>query len=142
MRPLYQTELASTYKGVRSALVALKDRLRDVQASDDSIATVELALAEALNNVVEHAYAERDDGWIALRVDQTAQGLFCEIQDQGKPMPDGKAPVGRLGDLGNSLEEMPEGGFGWFLIRELARDLQYARIEGRNHLSFDIDVPI
>lgn len=34
------------------------------------------------------------------------------------------------------LEDIPEGGYGWFLIRSLTKDLAYHRINGTNHLSF------
>ena len=33
-------------------------------------------------------------------------------------------------------QDLPEGGFGWFLIRELTHDLTYRRDGSRNHLSF------
>ena len=36
----------------------------------------------------------------------------------------------------HAVEELPEGGFGWDLIRQLTTGLAYARVEGRNELTF------
>jgi serine/threonine-protein kinase RsbW len=37
-------------------------------------------------------------------------------------------------------DDLPEGGFGWFLIRELTKDLQYVRHEDQNRLTFSIPI--
>ena len=37
-------------------------------------------------------------------------------------------------------QDLPEGGFGWFLIRSLTRDLTYLREDGYNMLCFCVDV--
>jgi serine/threonine-protein kinase RsbW len=53
-------------------------------------------------------------------------------------MPKETLPEGRLiarADVSN----LPEGGFGWFLIRALSRDLDYRRVGGRNLLSFRLN---
>ena len=43
-------------------------------------------------------------------------------------------------DLDVAREDLPEGGFGWFLIRQLAWDVRYVR-EGRtNRLFLAIDL--
>jgi serine/threonine-protein kinase RsbW len=55
-------------------------------------------------------------------------------------MPEGKAPNGSPAPLDCDTEELPEGGFGWFLIRDLAHELNYTRISGKNLLSFRISV--
>ena len=97
---------------------------------------VELVLAEALNNVVEHAYAGRN-GQIELTIQRSQSGLRCAIVDEGHPMPNGTLPTGNL-DAAFSSDSLPEGGFGWHLIRSLSHDLRYDRQKGRNHLSFRI----
>ncbi|MDH2326634.1 ATP-binding protein [Cereibacter sp. SYSU M97828] len=93
--------------------------------------TAQIVLAEVLNNIVEHAYAEQGGG-IDLLLWVEAGGLRCVVTDRGAPMPSGRLPKGRSPHPG----DLPQGGFGWFLIRSLARDLRYRRAEGRNELSF------
>ena len=59
------------------------------------------------------------------------------IVDEGLVMPDGQLPKGRrLGGPGVALEDLPEGGFGWHLIRSLCADLTYSRVDRQNRLAF------
>ncbi len=96
--------------------------------------TAEIVMAEALNNIVEHAYAAQS-GSIEISVDLGQDGLECTIADHGTPMPNHQLPKGDAYDL-ETMDELPEGGFGWFLIRALAQDLQYSRFQDQNFLRF------
>ena len=107
--------------------------LRDL--SPDARGTAELVLAEVLNNVAEHAYAE-GPGQVAVTLTPVAAGVFCLVEDQGSPMPGGHLPKGRLPAVEPGMTDLPEGGFGWHLIRSLTRDLTYLRSGGCNRLSF------
>ena len=126
---------------VRSALGGVLQGLSYLGLSPDLKGTLELVLAEALNNVVEHAHAGRGDGAIEVRVAHDAlEGapiLVCELIDDGAPMPGDGLPTPP--DLGTEIADLPEGGFGWMLIRELARDVNYARCGERNRLRFHLD---
>jgi serine/threonine-protein kinase RsbW len=117
---------------VRAALRRITTAVPVCNLSGDQRGTVELVLAEVLNNVAEHAYADAA-GHVAVTVALIPDGLACEVMDEGAAMPDGQPPEGRLpeGDL-------PEGGFGWHLIRSLTCDLAYRRQRGSNRLSFVI----
>ncbi len=96
----------------------------------------ELVLAEVLNNVAEHAYSD-SGGKVAVTLAQDAGGIRCLIVDEGRAMPGGQPPDGRLPEGQDlALEDLPEGGFGWHLIRSLCADLVYARVAGQNRLSF------
>lgn len=103
--------------------------------SDDR-GTAELVLAEVLNNVVEHAYSG-DSGSVEITLTSVADGLAFLIVDQGKPMPKEQLPAGHLAAVtGVALQDLPEGGFGWHLIRSLTQDLTYVRGPGQNRLRF------
>lgn len=106
-------------------------------AVDDG--TVELVLAEVLNNIVEHAYSDAA-GLITLDLRRARGRLCCLLRDEGRPMPAGCLPPGLAPALGPApaIADLPEGGFGWFLIRSLTRDLHYDREPGCNRLSFSI----
>ncbi len=94
----------------------------------------EIVMAEALNNIVEHAYSAAP-GVIEISIDLGADGLECTIADRGAPMPGHSLPQGNPHVLGE-VQDLPEGGFGWFLIRSLAQDLQYSRFRDQNFLRF------
>ncbi len=120
---------------VRQALRALLDTLMLRALPDPARDTAQLVLAEALNNIVEHAYGPAADGQIEVTLTATAGGLACLIVDRGGPMPQAALPAGRLPEPAAG----PEGGWGWHLIRSLSRDLTYSRSGGRNTLSFQLD---
>ena len=108
-----------------------------LRLAQDHRGMVELVLAEALNNIVEHA-CDRQCGKIYMLLNLGPQDLHCRIEDNGRPMSDGSLPSGEL-QLFDPSGEVAEGGFGWFLIRTLSHDLNYRRIGERNQLSFRIN---
>ena len=103
---------------------------------DDLRGTAEIVLAEVLNNIVEHAYADQA-GDITLRLVRHDGEVHCTVSDTGAPMPGLCLPEGRFQPL-KDLADLPEGGFGWFLIRSLTEGLAYQRSKGRNRLSFQL----
>lgn len=123
---------------VRDGLQALFDTIMLRDLPEDGRGTAEIVLAEALNNIVEHAYA-RHQGDIEITLQLSVSGLVCRIVDTGSPMPDGVLPAGKLKPF-TTDDDLPEGGFGWFLIRTLSRDLEYRRDGNTNLLSFRLDM--
>lgn len=121
---------------VRQALCALFDHLMAGPMCQDARDAAQIVLAEALNNIVEHAYAQ-GPGEIEVMIEFSPLGLACRIIDAGLPMPGGTLPDGTPATLGAG-HDLPEGGFGWHLIRSLSQDLNYRREGGRNMLSFRI----
>jgi len=121
---------------VRAGLALVLAKLAPLCLSNDELGTVELVLAEVLNNVVEHALASTTDTTtIEVRGHHDGFGLHLLIIDQGAPMPTGTAPVALPPDLDVTRADLPEGGFGWFMIHTLASKVQYARIRGENRLN-------
>lgn len=98
----------------------------------------ELVVAEVLNNIVEHAYRDRPAGRIIVCLAFRATGLCADFTDYGCEMPGHGPPEGRAVDLDRPPEALPEGGFGWFLIRSLTTELRYRRADGANHLSLTV----
>lgn len=126
---------------IDSDMMAVRDGLQSLMScdllgglTDESRGTAEIVLAEALNNVVEHAYS-RYPGKIEVLMRRHDPDLQFDISDTGLPMPGAEPPYGHLKEV-LEVEDLPEGGFGWFLIRSLAHNLAYRRIGDRNLLSF------
>jgi serine/threonine-protein kinase RsbW len=132
--PALHLVIPSDPMAVRDGLRALFDTLLLRSLPEDERGTAEIVLAEALNNVVEHAYAN-SPGTIELTVTLNGGGLVCRIVDQGVPLPRGVPPEG----MPPAPDLLPEGGFGWHLIRTLSRDLAYDRIGNMNQLSFRLE---
>ena len=123
---------------VRQALFQLEERLKPLGMDAEDNGTTQIVVAEALNNIVEHAYAKKD-GIIVVEAQVESRGLGFRIIDNGSGMPDGQLPMGELNEIPPETQDLPEGGFGWFLIHELTYELKYERQEGRNLLSFRLD---
>ncbi|MEM6896142.1 MAG: ATP-binding protein, partial [Pseudomonadota bacterium] len=78
--------LSDTFE-VRSSLQALMEDMEGRDYLPEERGTVELVLAEVLNNVAEHAYEEKGDGKIALDMRYQPGGISIALKDYGKPMP-------------------------------------------------------
>lgn len=104
-------------------------------------ADVKIALAEAINNVVEHAYAGITPAEVQVHCRLHQNWLDILISDTGNPLPGFRVPDEVPAPLGSSIDELPEGGFGWFLIHKLTSDIRYERSDGCNRLSLRFDFP-
>lgn len=125
---------------VRRALLDVSALFTDLGVSRFDLEAIELVLAECMNNVVEHAYGRRPGHDFLLHLHLGCDSLFCRIEDGGAPMPGFSLPRGRRRNLAVEMDELPEGGFGWFLIRQLTDDLSYDHVGGVNRLSFRIAI--
>lgn len=137
---IFAAAFPGTPTGVRDALYKIRSRLIAFRTGEEERFSAELVVAEALNNIVEHALAGLQSPAFCLSMQRMHDGVRIEIRDQGRPMPEDCPPLGEAPTLPVDLEELPEGGFGWFLIRQLARDLEYKRIAGENVLSFRLAI--
>ena len=139
-------KLSNTHDGLRVILPgkagAVRRTLEQLVAALDPLGldaeekgTLEIVVAEALKNIVEHAYREFS-GVLEVAMTRKADGLHFVITDYGGEMPDGKMPLGKLLDYPNDPENVPEGGFGLFLIHDLTHELSYRRVGEQNVLRF------
>ena len=108
------------------------------QISSEDAGRLELTLAEVLNNIVEHAYAELPPGPVSLSLHRQGSCLACLIVDEGRPLPGLQAPGGRMQEVANDLRDLAEGGWGWALIRATTVELRYERLEDTNRLTFQL----
>jgi len=124
----------ATEDGVRCVLRDMRSWLAGMGLDEDFCGTAEIALAEALNNVAEHAYPGDASGTAQVELRLTPEGCEFDLTDDGRPMPGLSLPAGQLPPMGGRREAQPEGGFGWFMIRTLSDRLTYTRKAGTNHV--------
>ncbi|MBT8417805.1 MAG: ATP-binding protein [Silicimonas sp.] len=137
---IIEMSFKATFRWVRRAIHETMDALESTGLTAEDLGSVEIVLAEALNNIVEHAYPQGEPGDISLSLRRRNTGLMVEVRDSGRPMPNGRAPIGNHPMAEFQDDPMPEGGYGWFLIRELVQDLIYDRSAGENFLIFRLAV--
>lgn len=136
-----QVTLDPDLAAVRAALNTIITHLSQDGLDQEELWSVEIVLAEALNNIVLHAYADGPADRIALTWSRGPRGYHFHVMDRGAAMPKGRLPLSNNSNLEHA-QTIPEGGFGWFLIRDLARDIDYRRLDGENHLRFRLAVGI
>lgn len=128
---------------VRSGLRQVMDHLKPLALGMDDAGKVEIILAEALNNIVEHALEPHgEDTEIWVRCTHARDGLHLLVIDKGRPMPNCAPPGINQPDVDVAVDNLPEGGFGWFMIHTLAQDVSYSRINDANHLYLRVSVSV
>lgn len=137
----FHLEFESSPIAVRTALGRIIDGLGPLSLDPEEIGTIEIVMAEALNNVVEHAYPEGDPpGPVEIDCAHRDSGLHFRVIDRGRPLPNGDMPIGEAARVDVDMMDMPEGGFGWFIIKDLAREVQYQRRGEHNVLNLRLAV--
>jgi len=135
------SRLALALPGSDAATRKLMRQLREIllarNLTEDTVHTTELVLAEVLNNIVEHAYAS-GPGPIRLTLSHCPGWLGICVRDQGRPLPRELLQGDGTPAPEHHAQDLPEGGFGWHLIRSLTQDLHYQREGEENLLSFRI----
>lgn len=126
----FDLSFAARAPEVRQALLRLRRASVLHGLSADAVECCELVLAEAMNNIVEHAYGDAD-GSLRLTLLRGRHRVICRLMDCGRPMPGLTLPPCRLPVQDDSLAE---GGYGWFLIYSLSKRLHYRRADGMNRL--------
>lgn len=131
--PNLERSCTATPEEVRRLLIALDDFLDGLADKTVPAEDLRIVAGEVLNNVAEHAYDTCEAGPVRFRCVLRPKGFLCRVEDIGREL--GEMPEGKTPDLSGPL---PEGGFGWFLIYQLAEGVRYRRRGARNQLSFTI----
>ncbi|TRW98720.1 ATP-binding protein [Paracoccus sp. M683] len=146
-QPMFHRVLRAQPLLVRDTLADIRRRFA-ADIDEDALGRLELVLAEVMNNVAEHGPWIGETGpdggtlraapMIHICIVRHAGGLSCAVTDDGISLPDGCLLPGAIPDA-HSVD-LPEGGFGWFLIHDLTQELCYYREETRNFLAFRVPV--
>jgi len=99
---------------------------------------IELALAEALTNIVRHGFGSGSGQPVRLRVRERGGALEVDLWDQGRPIPKDRLSLADpsttfLFDPTN-LAGLPEGGMGLALIKAAFHEVRYGSRDGVNRL--------
>lgn len=98
----------------------------------------DLALEEAVSNVISHGYDDQARHEIEVRISVEARTVRAEVADDGRPFdPRQVAPP----DVSAPVEDRPIGGLGAFLIKQSMDDVDYRVVGGRNRLTLSRRLP-
>jgi sigma-B regulation protein RsbU (phosphoserine phosphatase) len=100
---------------------------------DKSLAmSLNLALEEAVTNVIMYAYPQGSDGLVDIEAVIRKDSIDFMVIDSGKAFDPTAVPDA---NIESALEDRPIGGLGIFLVRNIMDTVKYERKEGKNLLS-------
>ena len=100
---------------------------------DQSMAmTLNLALEEAVTNVIMYAYPKGSQGLVDLEAIVRKDSLVFILSDSGKPFDPTAAPSA---DISLNVEERPIGGLGIYMVMNIMDKVEYRRENDRNILT-------
>ena len=137
-QPMFHRVLRARADIVRDTLMDVRRRFAD-DVSQDTLGRLELVLAEVMNNVTEHAAIPAGHirpPSIHISIVRHDTGLACAITDDGVSLPAACILPRSLPVI--DPQDLPEGGFGWYLIQDLTQALCYYREGPRNFLAFSV----
>ena len=102
------------------------------QLSQSLAISLNLALEEAVTNVILYAYPDGADGLVDVEAILKEHSLEFIITDSGVPFDPTAAPEA---DVTLSVDERPVGGLGIYLVRQLMDEVRYQRLGDKNILS-------
>ncbi|TNF94374.1 MAG: ATP-binding protein [Gammaproteobacteria bacterium] len=106
---------------VSSRALALLNNFSEKQSSE-----IELAVNEAVTNVIEHAYEEDETRPIIMKLNFTNDEMIIEILDQGIAAPEKllQSAKKEFADLPDDPNEIDEGGRGLTLMLNLMDEVE------------------
>jgi sigma-B regulation protein RsbU (phosphoserine phosphatase) len=115
--------------GFRQAQLWLHAILASREASADRIGDVELIAEELLTNVVRAAGSRREGVRLSLECALTTSDIMLTFRDDG---PQFDPTAVESPDLNADITDREVGGLGILLVRKLADDCRYSRLDGWN----------
>ncbi len=118
---------------VQFAARALKALCIEAGLEPRASALVELALVEAINNVIRHAYRLEPGHLVVVTFVHQGDELHVEVCDAGAPHRVPQRP--RFEFDPSDTANLPEGGMGLHLIHSIMDHVEYRSAAGRNTLA-------
>ena len=115
-----------------SLLAEFIEKIAEEKQLDEILAmNLNLALEEAVTNVILYAYPKGTDGLVDIDAILKENSLEFIITDSGVPFDPTAAPEA---DVTLSADERPIGGLGIFMVRKLMDEVHYQRLDEKNVL--------
>lgn len=100
---------------------------------------MQLALVEAVTNVIRHAYDGQPGQEVEVTVTLQPQCLSFQVKDTGRPLPALKPKALKFDPC--DVKHLPEGGMGVFIMHHVMDRVEYRRVGETNILTLDKYIP-
>lgn len=125
-------KITNRLEEVPQMMAFIEDICTEEGIDEMTILGINLALEEAVVNVVNYAYPEGTVGDIEMEVNADAKAITFILRDHGKPF---DPTAAKEVDITLSAEERQIGGLGIHLIRNYMDEVKYDYCDGQNVLT-------
>ena len=112
---------------VSACILAMAEHVEELEAQEQTVYQIQLAVHEICNNIIEHAYQNSEGSYLLkLRIDSEKRQVSADIFDQGEAFD--------FSDVSEpNLDEPQDKGYGLFLVRHLVDEVSYESSDQNNH---------
>ena len=114
---------------ITALAIFVEEFCSDLSLPTETTMHINLALEEAVSNVIMYAYPLEEHHEIRLKASLTDNQLIFLLTDKGLSFDPTNA------DITIPIEERAIGGLGIFLIRSIMNEVSYQRLDGENRLT-------
>jgi len=132
LEPILNKEINAVLTEVSDLVVQVIDTLKSLKIPQNTKSDIEIALSEALTNIVKHAYNYQKDQKIILYLYKSDKEIIIKLIDF--------APKSEI-NFNKKLEydpddsdSLPEGGMGIFLMNKCMTSISLERTDNKNIL--------
>jgi serine/threonine-protein kinase RsbW len=125
----FYLEITSDMANLAQVADFVADSARKAELTQKQFDDVQMAVDEAVTNVMEHAYAGRRDGRISIKFRSDEREFFVEIRDAGKPFDASKI---KTPNTKSPLSKRSIGGLGIFFMRKLMDKVEFKQDNAGN----------
>jgi serine/threonine-protein kinase RsbW len=99
-----------------------------------SVVQLQVVLDELVSNVIKYGWPEGGRHEVKVCISLTANVIQIVIVDDGRPFNPCDAPAPATAPAPNTSHRPRPGGVGIHMVRKLVDGIEYARVNGRNHV--------
>ncbi len=129
----YKPEIES----IRDIQKFVKTKLSRINNDESKLFKIDLIIEEIVINIVNYGCKGIENSFINVMIDNSDKKLILEISDNGvafNPL-EQKAP-----DITSGIETRRPGGLGIFLVKQIAKEIHYARKDNKNIIRLCLDL--
>jgi serine/threonine-protein kinase RsbW len=132
-----QLSLDGDLREIETLAVWLRRFSQSHELDEDADLRLNLVLEELFTNAVRHGGCQGMAAAASIRLRIEGRELLVEYADRGQPFDPADAPTP---DLGAPLEQRSAGGLGVHFVKQMARRIEYHRVDGWNRITLRLAI--